>query len=697
MRFTSRMGREKARKPKKQRLVVDSSRTDLLTQYFSSLHTDALWTSLFAAGTSPAARHRSASVGSALAAALRAQSLSRPDKALPPVQELVDRAAKVAGISGMQEDFVPKDPTESVTVRVGDELRLFIPGSTERPIADLSRALRLSQALDPFLVRRHGFGLKNVIRVLYNWADAASRALLPSMTPAPGVALGDNFTIPSIEIAAAQRLASVDPLTMFHLSGPDAAALEWMTTSSDKAHFDLTSRDSPFGRYLRYRSPLPGQADRWLPPTFVPEILCNSVSELVSTLDRDHDARVALRASCLREARKALWRFSDTLLESPPGKTEENVLTGQDIQWIVPVTPTAAIAVSLVLVQDLMDRQDLMTSAISFASVRLARRVSKTTGSTTARLAGGGRVTLAPGAQIIPLVIVAGSSHISATQHKGFATLALEDLTWIAESADDDDDLYLFTRDLSDPEFPDSVGWEAINYWEPWRANGKTFFKGGIEYSVMHFEAHAGDVEWEKAHRSSALEIALHGTGLQALRDAQRFEISPEGIASVTFLDDHGSYDLETGLYHSPPLYGWSLALTTPPVAMLRSDPRWYPRESYDFLFDLCGGLAYAFDAVAEEWEKAHDGLQAPGYKLEIAARDPERASDSADGSIVSIEVLDRVGPQDTYLVRWTIDVDRFAEAADGDPFAANRLTALHEPGCRTGLKPPDSSRDRAM
>lgn len=671
MRLNACMGRDKARKPKKQRSRSDTLRLDPLAKLFSSYEVDELWHLLFAAASSPSARHRSASIGSALAAALRAQSSSprHAHDALPAVQELVDRAADKSDIDGMQEDFIPKDPTQSVVMRVGDSLRSSVPGSTERPVADLARALRFAQALDVFLIRRHGFGLSNVIRVVYNWADTATTALSSSLVPAPDVELGDQIEIPASELEATRRLVSTDPLTTFDLRGSDIAALEWMTTSSDKAHFDASSTNSPFGWHLRYRSSVPEQADRWLPPTYMPEILAGAVSELVSTLDRDQDARLALRASCLEETRRALWRFSSAIYEANPLKDGSLPLKGQDVQWIVPVNPTASIAISMVYTDDL-------TGPIrAFGSEKLAQKAAGSKEPIVVRLGGGGQLTLPPDTEIIPLVVFAGPGHLAVPQRNGLATLALEDLTWIAETADDNDDLYLFARDLSSPDFPSNFGWEAINYWEPWRSNGKTFFAGGISPSYFHFEAHAGDAEWERSAELSPLEAALHQVGLPPLRSAHVAEISFKGTASAAVPEGQGRYDPETGIHTAPPVLGWSLALTNPPVAIARSSPQWKPDEHYRFLSDLSGGLVFGFAALSEAWNQVHENMSVSGYLVELASSDSSGVGRAQNARVVNPGVIDHQSAG-ACVVRWTIDIEKFVEAADGNPQAANELTA---------------------
>ena len=118
------MGRSKARKPKRTHTKPSVPTRDELAQIYGRFNPDRLWATLFAAASSPAARHRATSVGVALAASLRASSITNGNSGepLPDIQELVDAAAESKGIGVMHEDYISTDPTNVATVRVGDEL-----------------------------------------------------------------------------------------------------------------------------------------------------------------------------------------------------------------------------------------------------------------------------------------------------------------------------------------------------------------------------------------------------------------------------------------------------------------------------------------------------------------------------------------------------------------------------------------------
>lgn len=624
---------------------------------------------LFAAATSPGNRHRSVTLGSSFAAALRAYAARPADgyQPLPSVRTLSDLAAAAYGIGPAREDFIPTDPTRTASLAVGAEPLRAVPGLTERPVADLTRALRMAEAIDGRLYRRFQFGITNVVNVAMKYGDFCVRHLADAWVPAPDLELNDDVSLPDAEHEATRVFLNLDPLDHIELGEADRRALEWMTQSAREAVFDAESPSSPFGRFLRFGCSTGGF--RWVPPLFIPEIMAHAVQELASALDRDAHARRALRSCCLDQIRQALWRFSDSLIEAPLSSERVNSpLRGTDVQWLVPVNPSTCIAVSVIYVPDLGS-----TPPLRIGSVELAKRSASQSDPVSVRMAGGRQGTIRPGTEVIPLTVFAAAGHIVVPQAIGEANLALEDLTWIAETATSDDDLYAFARDLSAPDFPESFGWEAINYWEPWRANGKSFFKGGVTPTAVYFEAHAGEAEWDRAVELSDLEVALLRVGLPPIRDLRAAEVASGPVANVVMIAGDSTYDATRGVATAPGVDGWSLALIEPPVAVARASLDDMSADHRRFVFDFCGGLIYGFAALGDRWRSAHQGIDVPGYALYLHTSE----TPSGESSSVVTAYLDpharAVGDPVNFL--WRIDVDGFADAANGDPRAANLLT----------------------
>lgn len=78
------------------------------------------------------------------------------------------------------EDFLPADPRERVVVSLGDDVVRLFPGSVERPVADVDRALLVSAAVDDALVSRLRFGIRHLVEVALRYADQAIQVMAPS-------------------------------------------------------------------------------------------------------------------------------------------------------------------------------------------------------------------------------------------------------------------------------------------------------------------------------------------------------------------------------------------------------------------------------------------------------------------------------------------------------------------------------------
>lgn len=117
-------------------------------------------------------------------------------------------------------------------------------------------------------------------------------------------------------------------------------------------------------------------------------------------------------------------------------------------------------------------------------------------------------------AEVIPLLVTASAGAVAVRQVPGDAAMSLDDLTWAAQTADADSDLFMFCRALAASDRPQMIGFEAINMWEHWRRNGKTLFGGGIAPHLMQIELHAGSTEWKQAAQRAPLERALLAAGL---------------------------------------------------------------------------------------------------------------------------------------------------------------------------------------
>lgn len=612
---------------------------------------------LFAAGSSPGARHRWTVVGTAIGAALRAHDTQvLTGTVTEDLQSAIDRVAQAAGIGPIQEDFVAADPRLDVRTRVDNEILRLFPGLTERPVADLSRAHRLADLLDERLIKQYGFGIINVLRVAYRYADWVASEMAPTWLTDADVSTSDPLAVSSEEISAARSIVRTEPvMTLDH---GDRRALEWMTTSAARAEYALDGI-SGFGRFLRYRVGSMPVRERWLPPAFIPEIVLQAVHELVEGVRRSGEVAADLRADFIRQTRRALLRFNSQVLGPTESKWFLPQRRADEINFLVPFSHTSVLAVQVVAVTGSSPMPDRWAVEV------LAKRAREASTAIRANFVGGATATLPQGTEVVPLVVVAATTHLVATQRTGSATVALEDLTWIAETAEDDGDLLAFARDLADPEFPRSVGWEAINYWEPWRTNGKQFFDGGIKPSFAMFEAHAGEAEWERAAELSKLEVALLDVGLPPLRDTQLAEATDESMRVI--LPPEPTYDELHGAYNVQLADTWSLSSTTPPVALPLGNARWRRGSEFGLKSDYAGGLVFGLQIIADKWCAAHATTGVRGYRLDF---------EDAHANVALAERSAELRRGGVVRGSWAFGAEAFVERADGNPHAANQLTA---------------------
>lgn len=669
------MGRTKQKKPKKQR--TSGRRVDEIAAVLVGTDPDDLWVKLTAAGASPGGRHRWTAIGATVAAALRAEDAAPTrGERQSTLQHAVDSVAQAAGIDIRYEDFIATDPTLRVRTRLDDELLDLFPGTVERPIADITRALRFADVLDDILTERHGFGIGNVLRVALRYADRAIAAVADSWQPKPDLGLGDPIDVATAELDAVQRFVADQP--DLALTDADSRALEWMTTAGARAHY-TPDGVSGFGRFLRFRVGSNPVRERWVPIAFIPEVLQAATAELVLSIEADNKMAARVRRSVRIQTRDALLRFDSTVIGAPDHFLGAN---SHAVDWVVPFSPTSVLAVQVVPVM-----RDLDTPH-EFAVELLATSARNASEPVEVPFAHGGLLTLPAGTEIVPLLVFAGATHLMAPQRNGCATAALEDLTWIAETADDNGDLLAFARELADPNLPPLFGWETINLWEPWRANGKQLFPGGVMPSAAMFEAHAGEAEWERAAELNTLEAALLNVGLPPLRDAQLADIT-SGRPKAVFAGDP-FYNERHGTYEAPIPDAWAVTSTSPPVAFPVASDDWDRGNPFTLLSDLGGGLAFAVDSIDEQWAQAHHTSTARGYRVRFESSDD---SSPIAGSTTDISPTGLTG-----YTTWRVGIESFADRADGNPTATNEMCAapLADMVRGTGTSDADAEHIRA-
>ena len=486
-----------------------------------------LWSLLAAAGAAPGVRHRWASVGHLLHAALETGAEGTRRFPAHELEGLLTACRRDEPRLRTLEDFVPADPRDVALVRFGDGLVRLFPGSVERPVADVDRALLVADAVDDVLLERLGFGVRHLLEVALRYMDEAIRVTAPSW-PAGELPDDGPVTLTESEVAAATALVKRGTPGWLTATPELGRALEWATCDATAFPYVPDHPQSPFGRFLRVRRMgVDGRAD-WLPLAFLPEVTGHGVTELAMVASSAAaNRRFAQLAAA--QVRQALWRFS-TLVLGPDDEPEGPAVTPRNaVQWVAMLGPGRALLVQVVA--------RLQLDALPFdglpAALVVANAAQAAPGAAIRVPMAGRTLVLEPGTEVVPLLVVASSGHVVAPSGPGMIGMSLDDLRWAAKSSDADSDLFMFCRDMARPDLPSFFGWETINVWEWWRSNSKIFIAGGQDPDFISIAPHHGDAEWRRAVELAPLEQALATLDLPPLRDVDGIDHALSGPPTV--------------------------------------------------------------------------------------------------------------------------------------------------------------------
>lgn len=622
-------------------------RRDALCSYVGQFDSESLWLLLAAAGASPAVRHKWVRVGYLVEIATKTTGLSGKTADPHVLHDLLDRAAKSIGTIDMYEDYLPEDPRDDVRVRISDYTLRIGPGDIERPVADIDRALMVSKAIDPILIGRIGFGVRDLLDVVLGYQDAAIAAVAESW-PVGDVDLDGNTVVTTAEIEAAERLLALGTPEHLLSTARHHLALNWITCTSTALSYDHQSPQSPVGRFLRVED-TSWVEPRWLPLHFIPGALSYAVGELAAQVATDPNARRRFAEVAAAEVRHALWRFGEVF--GPPDSEGSPIASPRNVvQWA-----SSATARHFVLVQVMSELSvELFAMPDEPETMRATRSAASHPANPGKVAMTYGELTMRPGLEVVPLLVAASPSHIAAFVRPGLPAVSLDDLRWMSKSADSALDLFNYCRDLSRPDLPHFMGWEAINTWEWWRSNGKSFFSGGKAPSLITITPHWGTAEWVLAAKRTPVEVALARLGLPALRD---FEADPEDDPSGPQLlagrvRDSTPVEASKGRHKAPDPVGWSVHVSEVPVAVEALRKGW-PPDKFAFLSDLAIGFSYAFEQINDVWVEAHRDTDVRGYVfnlttassggdvLRLLRTSPSSASGPPDGpdGVITVEV----------------------------------------------------------
>lgn len=473
---------------------------------FESWSRESLLSLLTAAACSPSAAHRLPSIGRTLQDAVRLKSSGTDIIGPESLGNLLDATKRADPRVGSLEDYVPLNPLMRVRVRHRGRRYRLHPAGLERPIAAVVRARRVADAVDDTLLRLEGFGIADLLELVLRFADRFIE-VCSSFWPNNAVqTLDAPATVTAAEIMALKDLVGLEDIAA-QCTHPDRArlALRWGTREAQDLHFEPDG-DTLFGTVIAVRL---ASGELWpMPPPLQMEALFGAVSVLARRASESSDADACEARFHDTSTRVALQSLGLGGRHSPSRSGGDRTFSA-----ILPITGRHWLAVEIV---SSLTGRGLQAYAQSAAERLASARPGARYGSTS------GNVARPPHDAVIARLMIASlPGHIGfMSGPTGIARMSLDDLEWVAFSADDPHDIFLFAREFADPPSVNRLMvLETINAWEVWRHNGKAFHRAGTPYHFMMLGAHEGDVEWKTSAEQEDLEEALFILGLPEIRD----------------------------------------------------------------------------------------------------------------------------------------------------------------------------------
>jgi len=557
------MGRSRQRKLERRRLQAQPTGTGAVAKF----NRQSLFALLDAASASPTAAALLATLGTAFHAAITRPREGRATAGAADLKSIVDRIHGEDRRLLSLLDYKPLDPRRDVVARWGRELFRLVPGTWERPVSVVQQARFAANVVDPALIERHGFGIFDLVELSLRYQDSCCQRLQHAWPadPDPGVT--------AAEVDAAATFAPISEIAERCRRPTRArAALRWASRSPKEMSFDVDQMsDAYFGPILAVDA---DDGLRALPVGFFAE----ATSTIVMALVREAVADPAVEAAW----NEAAAAFVRRLLFFAEGRTYSDVrVDGHDL---------AA----------LMECADGLYLAVAVASPTVAvgnalERLASVGPCSTLTVGPGGTVTIPERGTVVRLAVAVGPHevvHMAAHDDAPATVVLAEDLRWIMQTAEREDDLATFLYDLQRPYEGTRFGFGVFGMWEQWRRNDGSFHRHGLAPNAMFFAPHGEAEEWERHATDRRLEDILLALDLPDLAywpkvvrsdDGEIVLVDPENLAHIRVLDSPVPTGIRAFAVAQRPeaveniaaVIHWKLARCGEPVADAASSGGW--------------------------------------------------------------------------------------------------------------------------
>ena len=448
---------------------------------------------------------------------------------LPGLLAVAGRAAPQLRIL---EDFTPADPRLVVRYAVdGNRFRIH-PGSLGDPVQTLRMLTATAEAIDLFVIERHGFSLSDLIEVALRYSDRRIAILSPDwpsgdMLAAPKGSQPESLrararriartpaAVTDAEMAAATALRDIADGCCAACASPDraAAAWRWATRPASALKVDLFPGAEHLGPVLAVGT---ADGDRPVPAAILISALAAAAGELAR--DAARDEACAMRMQLVTQ-RRTLGIFGI----SPPGTPGTAVMVPGHRHAFV-----AGIASGL-------DHNGLARSLAD-----AAHEADSITAETIREAAG----SFDPDGSVFRLIIYGGPVPGPAGLRDGLMCIHVDELLSAALDADDAaadggfgrDLLWQFIDELATlPGVTELSAWDFSDIWRVWLSRGALNPGGHRDQQVVAVTLPDNEI-WERATGWEPLEMVLTGAGLPASWEWTFAQLDEPGQATVGFL-----------------------------------------------------------------------------------------------------------------------------------------------------------------
>lgn len=513
---------------------------------------------LEAASASPTAAHRNLSLGLLADAVVDRRKTDRrggrpPGRAAcaADLTMLVNEVGRLLPEIADFEDFTPFDNRPEVLVRWGADLFRLMAGALERPVAVVNGLSLLARVIDRVLVPELGFGLVDAGELVLRRVDQVANALAEVWPDGPVAGVRDDAQVTQAEVDAVAALGPFTDLPAL-CSSPDralAAANHYIVNARDLV-CDPFESTSIFGQVIAAR--VRGKTFA-LPAVTQLEALQTIGADLAGVAARTNRRSELAYAEVINRRVTGLLRGSGHAIVG-----QVRFGSGEQLHSVIIYQERLVLALNVVggLTPESI-RASLARGDAALSKLRPGAELQTPTGT----------LRLRSDAKIARASVVAGplSGVPLACQHP---ILPLMDLEWIQSAVRKTrEDLWYFVRDIDKPAgIGETFASDLIDKFQVWRSR-KSFYRGGVPISFMHFTPHESIAEWEEAASNAAAEQALYSVGLPPLRDwpllepehrggfevgdlglDRVYQVVPSAVPVAVSLIDHSGHTGETKL-----------------------------------------------------------------------------------------------------------------------------------------------------